>query len=366
MLLSSTIALLLMIFAPIYKFDEKLISQNNTEMIALIQEPYLSAYRSKVELNKLSKESQEEYKRNFKIYTTLALSIIEQDPEKYYNANKYEVLNEIYVVQIGGEEPLTAVSTETELALVEKTLTDVLGASEFESERLIEIYSQLETKKSEIYKKIKESTNLKTNEQIDEFLIDNAINWIADEFLLAYFGYDAELIELANKELKEKGLYLIHFVNAWKNAWEINSGVWNQGDYQSLGLIDKIKAVTSDDNFYNPLPLLGISVFLLAIIVGLVGLIFKGLQGTRGIKYPHAFINSGVNGAIVVGLLMLPSLISMDYYLTYHVTEYSRLLNLFKFGNFNLPIYAALLAFAVGVGVSFLGRFCRWGKQKDK
>ena len=130
-------------------------------------------------------------------------------------------------------------------------------------------------------------------------------------------------------------------------------------------VIDRVKSVTSNPNFYNPLPLIGFSVILIAIIVGLVGLMFKGLQGTRGIKYPHAFINSIVNGAITLGLLMLSSFITTDYYLSYHVTEYSRFLNLLKFGGFSIVIYVSLLAFVCGVAVSFLGRFCRWGKKKE-
>ena len=361
----STLALVLMLFAPIYKFNDEKIKQNNTEMFALLQEPYLSSYRNKADLNKLSDESIEEYKRNYKMYNELALAIIEQNPEKYYSVNKYSVLNEIYVVQVGGDAPLNPLSSDAELALVEKTLKDLLGENAFESERLVETYNQLSNSKANIYKKVKDSTGLKTNEEVDEYLVNNAVNWVADEFLIAYFGFDYELIELSTKDLREKGIYLRHIVRAWKNAWTINTGIWNQESYKELGFIDRVKSVTSNPNFYNPLPLIGFSVILIAIIVGLVGLMFKGLQGTRGIKYPHAFINSIVNGAITLGLLMLSSFITTDYYLSYHVTEYSRFLNLLKFGGFSIVIYVSLLAFVCGVAVSFLGRFCRWGKKKE-
>lgn len=361
----SLIALVLMLFTPIYKFNDEKISKNNTEMLALLQEPTLAAYRNKAALSKLSDESQDEYKRNYKIYNDLALAIIEEDPDKYYDAKKYAILNEIYVVQIGGEAPLEPLSTDAELDLVEKTLKDLLGENEFESERLIETYNQLNNDKAEIYDKVKESTGLKTNEEVENFLTNNAINWIADEFLLAYFGYDYELIELSTADFRKKGIYLRHIVNAWKNAWVINKSVWNQETYQSLGLIDRVKSVTSDVNFYNPLPLIGLSTILLCIIIGLIGLVFKGLQGIRGVKYPHAFINSIFNGAVTLGLLMLSSFITTDYYLSYHITEYSRLLNLLMFGNFGLVIYGSLLAFASGVAVSVLGRFFRWGRKKE-
>lgn len=361
----SLIALVLMLFTPIYKFNDEKISKNNTEMLALLQEPTLAAYRSKAALSKLSDESQDEYKRNYKIYNDLALAIIEENPDKYYDAKKYAILNEIYVVQIGGEAPLEPLSTDAELDLVEKALKDLLGENEFESERLIETYNQLNKDKAEIYDKVKESTGLKTNEEVENFLTNNAINWIVDEFLLAYFGYDYELIELSTADFRKKGIYLRHIVNAWKNAWVINKSVWNQEAYQSLGLIDRVKSVTSDVNFYNPLPLIGLSTILLCIIIGLIGLVFKGLQGIRGVKYPHAFINSIFNGAVTLGLLMLSSFITTDYYLSYHITEYSRLLNLLMFGNFGLVIYGSLLAFASGVAVSVLGRFFRWGRKKE-
>ena len=266
---------------------------------------------------------------------------------------------------MGGEAPLNPLSTDKEMELIEKTLTDVLGESTFDNEKYLEVDTQLKTDKANIYKKVKESTKLKTDKEVEEFLIKNAINWVADELLLSYFGYDEELIELTNKDFIEKGVYLRHFINGLKNAWAINTSIWNQEVYKSLGLIDRIKTVLNDTNFYNPLPLLGISAILIAVITSLVMLIFKSLQGMKGKKYPHAFISSGVSGALVILLLMLSSFITIEHYLIYHTTEYARLLNLLKFGQFSLPIYIALLTFATAVVVSVLGRFCRWGKKKE-
>ncbi|MBE6130906.1 MAG: hypothetical protein E7183_04220 [Erysipelotrichaceae bacterium] len=365
MFVVSTIALIMILFTPIYKFNDEKISKNNTEMIAQIIDPTLANYRNRANFNELSKESKEEYKKNFKKLNEFALAIIEEDTDKFYEANKYEVLNKIYEVQLGTTGPLTPQSTEEEMAIVEKTLIDLLGANEFESERLIEIYGELSTYKSDIYDRVKFSTGLKTNEEVDEYLIHNAINWVADEFLLAYFGYDYELIELTSTDFREKGIYLRHIFNAWKNAWTIDKAIWQSETYSSLGFIDRFKGVKNDVNFYNPIPLLCLSIVFIVIIIGLIGLMFKGLQGARGVKYPHAFINSIVNGAITFGLLILSSFISTDYYLSYHFTEYSRLLNLLKYGNFSFAVVVSLLAFLCGVAVSFLGRFCRWGKKKE-
>ena len=365
MFLVSAIALLLMFITPIYKFDEDKINQNNTEMIATIIDPTLAIYRNKADFSKMDKDSQEEFKKNFKTYNEFALAIIEEDTEKFYQVNKYEVLNKIYEAQIGGTGPLSAQSTPEEMAIVEKMLVDTLGENEFESERLIEVYAELSSYKSNIYKIVKESTGLTTNDEVKEYLTNNAIQWVADEFLLAYFGHDYELMELTTLDFRNKGIYLKHFVSAWKNAWIIDKAVWNQENYASLGLIDKVKAVTKDSNFYNPFPLFCISVVLVVIVGGLIGLMFKGLQGAKGRKYPRAFINSIGNGVITFGLLTFVTLISQDYYLSYHYTEYSRILNLFMYGNFTFAVVASLFAFACGVVVSFLGRFCRWGKRQE-
>lgn len=365
MFLISTLALVLMLFTPIYKFNDEKISKNNTEMIATIVDPTLAIYRNKADFNKMDDDSKEEFKKNFKIYNEFALAIIEEDTDKFYAANKYEVLNKIYELHFENNGPLNPNSTQEEMAIVEKTLTDLLGANEFESEKLIEIYNELTTYKANVYEIVKSSTGLKTNEEVDDYLVSNAINWVADELLLAYLGYDYELIELTSKDFREKGIYLRHIVTAWKNAWTIDRAIWKSEAYAGLGLIDKIKAVINDTNFYNPLPLMGLSIVLIIIIVGLIGLMFKGLQGARGIKYPHAFINSIVNGTITFGLLILSTFITNDYYLSYHYTEYSRLLNLLMYGSFSFGVVVCLIAFMSGIVVSFLGRFCRWGKKKD-
>ena len=365
MFIISTLALVMMLFTPIYKFNDVKIIDNNTEMIAQIIDPTLANYRNGANFNELSKESKEEYKKNFKTLNEFALAIIEEDTDKFYEVNKYEVLNKIYEVQFENTGPLNPQSTKEEIAIVEKTLKDKLGANVFESERLIEVYSEMSTYKSDIYDLVKSSTGLKSDKEVDEYLINNAINWVADEFLLAYFGYDYELIELTSTDFREKGVYLRHIFNAWKNAWTIDSAIWKSESYANLGLIDKVKSVTNDVNFYNPIPLLCLSIIIIIIIAGLIGLMFKGLQGARGVKYPRAFINSIVNGAITFGLLIVSSFITTDYYLSYHFTEYSRLLNLLKYGNFSLAVVISLLAFLCGVAVSFLGRFCRWGKKDE-
>jgi uncharacterized integral membrane protein len=39
---------------------------------------------------------------------------------------------------------------------------------------------------------------------------------------------------------------------------------------------------------------------------------------------------------------------------------------MYRFGSFSAPLIVSLLAFALGVVVSVLGRLCRWGKPKEK
>ena len=47
----STLALVLMLFAPIYKFNDEKITQNNTEMLAVIYEPYLVEFDSLIHID---------------------------------------------------------------------------------------------------------------------------------------------------------------------------------------------------------------------------------------------------------------------------------------------------------------------------
>jgi len=73
MFVVSTIALIMILFTPIYKFNDEKISKNNTEMIAQIIDPTLANYRNRANFNELSKESKEEYKKNFKNLMSLLL-----------------------------------------------------------------------------------------------------------------------------------------------------------------------------------------------------------------------------------------------------------------------------------------------------
>ena len=73
--------------------------------------------------------------KEFKTSCELALAVIEQDSEKLYDANKYQVLNTIYKNLTGVEGSLTAESTEEGISTVEKTLTDIYGEDTFTQEK---------------------------------------------------------------------------------------------------------------------------------------------------------------------------------------------------------------------------------------
>ena len=62
---------------------------------------------------------------------------------------------------------------------------------------------------------------------------------------------------------------------------------------------------------------------------------------------------------------MFSTFITLDTYLSYHITEYSRVLNILKFGNFKVPLYFVLFTFVVGIAVSVVGRLCRWRKKPE-
>jgi hypothetical protein len=218
MFILSILSIILLLFTPIYKFDDDKVAKYNTEIYATILDPTLTIYREKVDLNKMDDASKDEYLKNYKLLNEFALAIIEEDEEKFYNANRYEVLNAIYKDAIGAEGPLDPTSSNEKMDTVESTLIDLLGVSAFESELIIEVQKEIRYYKKSIYDLVKESANLKTDKEVENFLINSAIQHIGDEFLLLFFGYDYELIDMTVEELREKGIYFRHLITANKNA----------------------------------------------------------------------------------------------------------------------------------------------------
>ena len=100
MFILSILSLILLLFTPIYKFDDEKVAKYNTEIYATILDPTLTIYREKVELSKMDDASKEEYLKKYKLLNEFALAIIEEDEEKFYKANRYEVLNAIYKIAI--------------------------------------------------------------------------------------------------------------------------------------------------------------------------------------------------------------------------------------------------------------------------
>ena len=240
MFVLSALSLILLLFTPIYKFNDEKIEKFNTELLATIYDPTLTIYREKEDLNKMDSASKEEYIKNYKILNEFALAITEEDEEKFYLANRYEVLNALYKNAFNANGPLDVTSSQEKMDTIESTLIDFWGVSVFESELIIEVQKEIEQYHNALYDLVKSSTNLKTNEEVDNFLINSAIQHVGDEFLLLFFGYDNELIDITTKELREDGLYFRHLITANKNAWKINKSVWRQSEYKDLALFEKI------------------------------------------------------------------------------------------------------------------------------
>ena len=117
MFILSILSIILLLFTPIYKFDDDKVAKYNTEIYATILDPTLTIYREKVDLNKMDDASKDEYLKNYKLLNEFALAIIEEDEEKFYNANRYEVLNAIYKYAIGAEGPLDPTSSNEKILL---------------------------------------------------------------------------------------------------------------------------------------------------------------------------------------------------------------------------------------------------------
>lgn len=368
MFIVGIISVLAVITMPIYKFDAELVKQHNTELFAQIMEPtFLPAYRNNLTNSGLSKESQEEYKTNYYIYNNLAYSIINNDSERFYEYNDYEVLNAIYKAVTGVEGTLTHTSTDEEVKLIEKVLTDLKGEEEFKTLKEAEIEKELNYYKGQIYQRVKDSNEEITSiDQVEPFLTSAAISHVCDELFLLYLGCDQELINMTLEDVSKDGIYLKHLLTSFSNALEVDKAVWNKYSNQDLTFINKCKSVVADDEFYNPLPLIGLGIVILIIFIHSIILIFNGIKGIKGRKYPHTFIKSIVVGAICLALLMLHNYLPLDYFLKYHYTEYSRLLSLFFYGNFDAAIIIVLLANVITIGISIIGRFCSWKRKKMK
>ncbi len=368
MFIVGIISAIAVIFLPIYKFDTEKVKQNNTELIAQIMEPsFLPAYRNNLTHSGLSKEAQEEYKNNYYIYNNLAYSIINNDGNRFYQYNDYEVLNAIYKEVTTKDGTLTHESSDEEVKVIEKVLIDLKGEEEFNNLKTKEIEKELKYYKERIYQRVKDSyEDITSIDQVEAFLAKSSIGHVCDEFFLLYLGSDQEMIDTTLEDVMEKGISFKHILKTFTNAIEIDKAVWNKYSAQDLSFLDKCKNVLADDEFYNPLPLLGLGIVILVIFITSLTMIFNGLKGIRGRKYPHTFIRSIIIGGICLGLLMLKQFIPHDYFLKYHYTEYSRLLSLFFYGSFDIAVIIALLANLLTIGISVIGRFCSWKKRKHE
>lgn len=368
MFLSAIIGICFMIFTPIYKFDEEKISKNNTETVAMLldESSYLYYYRDNSDQVELTKEALDEYKKNYYLYNQKAYAILTKNIDIFYEVNAYEVLNKLYKDKLAKEGPLDINSTTEEVKLLEKTLIDLLGEADFNTLKEAEINKEITKYNDLIIKTVKESMEFNTLKEAEDFLIKNAKQIICDEFLVLFVGYDEFLIDESIEEITTKGIKLKHLFNSISNAFKIDKAVWQKEKYHELKFFKKVKAVINDHNFYNPIPLLILFAIIVEIFIGLILLILKGLKGMRGIRYPHAFISSIINGSFCLALLIGPAFIPNNYFLKYHFTEFTRLLEMIRFGNFSTAIVIALFVYMIALGISVFGRFFRWGKRKKQ
>lgn len=368
LLIVALISTITIVTTPIYKFDVEQVKKYNSELVAQIMEPtFLPSYRNNLKNSGLSNDSQEEYKHNYYIYNNLAYAIINSDAERFYQFNDYEVLNAIYKTVTGKDGTLTNTSTDEEVKLIEKVLVDLKGEEEINELKTKEIEKELVYYKEQIYQRVKDSNDDITSiDQVEDYITDAAISHVLDELFLLYLGYDQDLIDMTLADVKKDGIYLKNILTTFSNAFTVDKAVWNKYSSQDISFVNKLKSTVADDEFYNPFPILLLGLIIFIVFLHSVILIFSGIKGLRGRKYPHTFIKSIIVGLLCLGLLVLKNYISLDYFLKYHSTEYSRLISLFFFGNFDVAVIIALGANVVTVGISILGRLCRWKKKKTE
>lgn len=366
------VGLICILFTPMYKFNDEKINKNNTEILAMWIETdasWLADYRDDSEYNKLSDEMKKEYDATFYRYNKFAYAIWNNDRKMFYDVNSYEVINEIYLKNQGkgcfeeDENGNLILPKIEEIMLAERILINQLGSDKFNELKEAEITKEMDYYKKTLVKAMKSNMDLKTQEEVEAYLIKEGKFRICDEFLVLFVGYDQYLIDTSIEESSEKGIYFKQIFTSWSNAFAVDKAVFEKADYKDLSFFDKCKAVVNDINFYNPLPLLLLTIVTGYIFISMIIIIFKGLQGIRGVKYPHVFINSIINIVLCFLLLLLPSLISDRYHMNFHHTEYARLLNMLKFGSFSDSIIISLIIFHITLGISIFGRFFKWGNK---
>lgn len=376
MLIIGIVGIVSIFFFPIYKFDETKIIKNNTEIYLIEAFPGYTAYRKSSSLKNLSKEEQEIYKQTFEKGNKLIYAVNNNDLTTYYSLKEYEILNNIYENNIGplldkdseklGLKVLTEDSSQEAIEERINVIVSSIGEERYLEVKKTETEKSLHTTYEEMRKGLETIVKAAGYESLDEYVYNMGIMDVSNNLLNVYYGLNAELAGDAFKEVKSKGITLLTLTNSIKVAYLIDKDVWNKSAYNDLNFFKKLKAMTLDADFYNPLPLLGLSLIYFLLTIGLLGLVFKGIKGMRGRRYPHSFIKSLFNLALCLFLILAGRIIPNSYVFKYHTIEYSNLLYMFRYGSVSLMVYIFCLIYLVSTVISVIGRFFKWGKKRKR
>lgn len=371
---ASILCIVLAFFLPVYKFEDNKIDKNYQEYAIMISDSSFESLRANSTYNQLSAAEKKAYKKSYYAMMNAMQAVINNDEKEYYNAFKYLILNYIYTeLHPSAEEPLSASSTKDEIATVEKMIKVECEDNNisFNDRKNYYVNVELKSNQETIYKAIldaySEDYSTMTTDEMKDAAIkhvreDNKYLVLNDYFLL-FVDSDTELTLLTIDDINKNGLKLTSLFTTWKYAIQIDKQVLAKPEYANMDILEKIKAVQVDDDFYNPLPLLLLSFIFFMIELSFLLMIFKSIKGMRGINKPRTFINCIVHSAICIALIIAPPLIPTSFMNSYHSVEMTRLLDLFRFGNFSILMYIYAIVFLYGIVVSCLCVF-GWGKKE--
>ncbi len=374
MLICGIIGILSLLYFPIFKFNDEKIKTNYDEYALLTTDNNYYTLKQDALFNQMDKDKQKEARTYAKLSLTEMHAIITADKTTLYNIYDYQVLNTIYLERHPSATPkLNKDSSKDAKDLMESIIIEDMGKDNFLEKKELHLSSTLNSLEKKLYCDILDANSVNYDSATDEEIKNAAISiavreskdMILDDLFLQYTGVDSVSRSEIAEDIDKNGFKALSLIDTYKKVILIDKAVWNQEEYKDLSFFKKIKAVQQNPNFYNPLPLLIISLGLLFLLLTSIRYIFKGLKGIRGRKYPRAFISSLLMAALSLLIILMSVLIKDSFYLRYHSSAFTRLYDLIRMADFGLLFYIYAIIFIYGTFVSIIGRFFKYGKKLE-
>lgn len=397
-------------FTPFYHFNKDKALLNNPVYIYLvdvaikedstlfIEETDIHTYELANEQGFLlsSKEEQAMFKDQYLRQMKSFMALMNENEDEYYIYNMYEVLNNVKnsiqfefemlsvdtqdiekaemllssYKELSEKEDLTFNSSEEEVNNLDKLLKPYITILKLVSPNTLSYEQRIENEKATLLNTRRQAIiNYLSNdgdiETAKNVCLEVTTGDIVGTLFLGlqeeYYGSDFYVSKI--NKYKEKGIGFTLLLTTWEKAIDIYKAYFNDPNNESKTKVEKIKEAFLVK--YNIFPLLIISIVLLIFALCNIKLIFGGLKGIRGKKYPHTFITCLIGLAITIVLVFSNSIIDNSFFISYsYAPEMLKLKQMFLVGNFDAATIYCLCIFAACLFISVIGRFFSWKKKK--